>query len=85
MKLTEKGFRRWKMKSNDPYGTLTADQRVTLKGIISDIKGYRDFLSQKENHNSLNYIHVIAVLWNWRTAINYFLTDDMSYLRIKFS
>ena len=85
MKLTEKGFRRWKRKSNDPYGALTADQRVTLKGIISGINGYRDFLSQKEDHDSLDYIYIIAILWNWRTAINYFLTDDISYLRIKFS
>jgi|GEM_PF-4947700 len=65
-----------------PYEQLTIDQKISLKGIISRDSRYRDFLSQKEDHGWLDRLYIIRVVWDWRTAINFFLTEDISFLKM---
>ena len=62
------------------YNTLTIDQIISLKGVFTD-RRYRDFLPVNHNTHDFDMIYAVALLWNWKTAIEYYLTEDITLLQ----
>lgn len=60
------------------YNEITLHQRISLKGIFTSAKERRDIGIL--NPVPYEHLNVVMKLWNFKIAIEYFLTDDINLL-----
>lgn len=59
------------------YEDITLHQRISLKGLFTSEKECRDIGVKDKN---MRNFHAVMILWNFKTAIEYFLNDDINIL-----
>lgn len=63
------------------YEQLTIHQKISLKGIFTSKKERRD-IGVRDSDEAFNGIHAIMILWNFKVAIEYYLTNDINKLSV---
>ena len=64
------------------YENLTLHQRISLKGLFQSQKERRD-IGIVGNDEAFKCLRAVQMLWNFKIAINYYLTNDINLLAIK--